>query len=81
MILVLLLITKLKEKKGLIYRHSSTNNATSTNNTGDIFRFNFGKTRPTFFAIMEDAIIKWHSAGLQTAFYCKLRQFLKQEDF
>ena len=55
MILAVLLITKLKEKKGLIYRHSSTNNATSTNDTGDIFRFNFEKTRPTFFAIMEDA--------------------------
>ena len=55
MILAVLLITKLKEKKGLIYRHPSTNNATSKNNNGDIFCFNFGKTRPTFFAIMDDA--------------------------
>lgn len=59
MILAVLLITKLEEKKGLIYRHSSTNNATSKNNTGDIFLFQFWENTSNFifffFAIMEYA--------------------------
>ena len=48
MILAVLLITELEEKKGLIYRHSSTNNATSKNNTGDIFLFQFWENTSNF---------------------------------
>ena len=51
MILAVLLITKLEEKKDLIYRHSSTNNATSKNNTGDILLFQFWENKSNFIII------------------------------